>query len=278
MKEFLGKFSLSLILRQFFCGVVFCVPCILAFSPMGADLNKFSGLSSEALIAIAVISLITGTVIYHIEKNAYSYFIQCLLLLLLKIINRKKNELFTIVIVVSIALVVSFALLIFYAYISLAIIVGIIAILLIMYFSGIASFYQKVWSIDKPKKSNTKLIVIGRRDYDSKNEQAFGKHRGIKPYLILGHLDTWSDNIHCVQCCCFAWLSGIVFTNWIASHGSDYCVFQCNTAGEIIHGSISAALKSPDCLCVYVLLILEVLFEFHRFYHLYKITEESSEW
>ena len=85
MNDFLGKFSLSLILRQLFCGIVFFVPCIQTCFSGCFTIDKVSEFSTDILLPVAIASLIIGTVIYHVEKNTYSYIVQGLFLSILDI-------------------------------------------------------------------------------------------------------------------------------------------------------------------------------------------------
>lgn len=257
MKEFLDKFSLSLILRQFFCGIVFFVPSMLAFSHGCTIIDKISGLTTDVLLPIAIASLIVGTIIYHIEKNTYSYFVQCFFLCIHKATGRCHWLKFIFIflcyamaILAGVASPIAFVNGVWEVLLWLILMASVFAIILA---PGIIPFYQKVWSIDDDAQEN---------------------NRTIKTLRIMNHLDTWSDNIHCVQCCCFAWLLGIGMVNGIVMHsGFGLCCCQCGIADEIIHQSLGSAFASFDCLCVYALLLLELVFEFHRFSHLYKITE-----
>ena len=72
MDSFLQKFSLQNLLRQFFCGVVFFVPLYLfAREKMPAtDLLKWE---SGVFFLFSSVALAVGTIIYHLEKNLYSY-------------------------------------------------------------------------------------------------------------------------------------------------------------------------------------------------------------
>ena len=77
MNEFLSKFSLQNFLRQFFCGVVFFLPLYLFVLWKVHEFFFQSGICcKKQLICIGALACVIGTLIYHLEKNLYSYVIQ----------------------------------------------------------------------------------------------------------------------------------------------------------------------------------------------------------
>lgn len=268
MNDFLGKFSLSLILRQFFCGVVFCVPCMLTCFPDGFTIDAVSEFSTDILLPVAIASLIIGTVIYHVEKNTYSYAIQGLFLTVLETFSfikdkRVSSKIETYKMYFHILLIILMAVdsFLFFWVDDRNIwmcVSGAAALLVVnLMLSSIVTFYQKAWSIDQ--------------------QRVLGANSSIDAKLVMGHLDTWSDNIHCVQCCCFAWLAGSAFSHWLSIRNiMDTC--QCmravfGSSWEVLNTSIHWAILSPYGKLACIILFLELIFEFHRFRHLYKIVK-----
>ena len=85
VQSIFDKFSLQNLFRQFFCGFVFIVSFCLFASGNTTENLTWSQLEGflkgihwelSLLIALAVAACIIGTIIYHLEKNLYSYSLQ----------------------------------------------------------------------------------------------------------------------------------------------------------------------------------------------------------
>lgn len=242
MDKVFDKFSLSLILRQLLCGVVFFLPQLQYGIKIGDSLA----------LSIGFLSLIIGTFIYHIEKNTYSYLVQGILYKLIQ-----KNLLVTDILALIFIVLCGYLCLEIWDSAFFALLLMIIVCASIGFSIILIDFYEKVWSIDKDTRFKGEII--------------------IKPSRILAHLDTWSDNIHCIQCCCFAWILGSLFSKYakiqyiVGKCGFVDCVTFIKSKEDMTWG----ILTSRGCLIAYLILVLELFFEFHRFYHLYKISEQN---
>ncbi len=111
---------------------------------------------------------------------------------------------------------------------------------------------RKIWIIEtgtaelpeEDDKSNLKLTLSDKK-------------------AIAQKLATWSDFIHCTQSCCFAWIAGCWVTQcWI---------FKCGLAD-----GFGAACKEPSVLIAFLILLLEVLFDWHRYQHVLDITKAQT--
>lgn len=264
MTNILDKFSLSLILRQFFCGVVFFIPSILVLTPGCTIFEKMEGVTSSVALTITILALIVGIIIYHLEKNTYSYLLQSIFFIICKFVSAGKTA--TKKMKMFMACLRGVCVLVFFSLVSSLLIwwlelpwmcicyaacFALVYLLLIC--MPMISFYRRVWSV------GAEILAF----HDNKSQ------------LIMNHLDTWSDNIHCIQCCCFAWLLGVTIINMLVSGCYVSIPCKCGVVCEIINEDWAVALKSTTCQFVWGLLLVEILFEFHRFCHLFKIAEEK---
>lgn len=79
MDTLLNKFSLQHFFRQFFCGVVFFAPMWIFSRGRCNCFDCFlcgQGWQISQLVILGVLACVVGTIIYHLEKNLWSYLIQ----------------------------------------------------------------------------------------------------------------------------------------------------------------------------------------------------------
>ena len=226
MNEFLSKFSLQNFLRQFYCGVVFFLPLYL-FVPWKVHEFFFRrGLCCKQLICIGALACVIGTLIYHLEKNLYSYVIQGIYELLEECRSCKlfkkcklywKCRLFRTIII---ALVV----------------IGLCALIYLLHLSIGESILSSIFVL-----CIAKLILDGKvfkttiiswiiegsdaKENRDKNRTETNEMQARDPghgeitmhdlRSIAGKVAVWSDFIHCTQSCCFAWILGTCFSYWI---------------------------------------------------------------
>ncbi len=244
MNELFSKFSLQNFLRQFFCGVVFFTPLYL-FAP-GCMQNFFSkcGIAmGDSIYYVGALACVVGTIIYHLEKNLYSYTAQGIYECMFKKCketSRDKqlgNGLLSYVIM-AFVLILSIWLnpRLFLDIIWIFLLVVLAAILILKYFLDKKTFDTTLmcWKIEGSIPDDNETTKEGVRELNS----------------IAAKVAVWSDFIHCTQSCCFAWLLGTYLT---------YRVLKpCSAA--------NAELMSKSIAVAVVLLIIEtVLIDRHRY-------------
>lgn len=250
MNAILSKFSLSVLLRQFFCGIAFFLPFLLkSGEEVAVPLSKTLGQSGTLGLFVAL-ACVVGTVVHHLEKNIFSYGVQVAIECIWD--SKKGTCNYARLIVGGILLFIcigSLPLLIlsesFAAFAAICILL-VFALLWIMVFKkGIRKMMartQILWIISESAKSK-----VTCDSESSQNMQNWDARRAV-----LKHLDAWSDNIHCVQSCCFAWMGGLC------------CAREWDNAIESV--SISA-----------VILVVEILIEIHRYSHVRSITDNKGQ-
>ena len=248
MDSFLQKFSLQNLLRQFFCGVVFFVPLYLfAREKMPAtDLLKWE---SGVFFLFSSVALAVGTIIYHLEKNLYSY---PLMYMYERFIFHNKKEdssreaspfnwwLIWCIAGVACLLVLGcrhflvscpWLVLMTLAFFWLLIVTR---MLLESSDSMIAGPTLQQWRIEyeaSQKRRENKLLD----ELENKSVQ----------YAAAEKIATWSDFIHCVQSCCFAWIFGSLLAYYLTE-----------TVVEGFYQGLTAA---------FVLLAAEMIIDMHRY-------------
>lgn len=299
MKGFLDNFSLSHILRQFFCGVVFFVP----FFCLPADLNKVHTLkewiqisnsnkdwSNPKLALLCILACIIGTVIYHLEKNLWSYPLQCvfergfnesilvsdrdkevkhngaapaafllggffsffiLFAIVLSCFNNKSDWACKFYPVIACGLFLAYLLFIW------AYLLGEVMKFNAGGFQNIMRRTRAMWVMEELKVAEIQQFASVREEKES-----IVHHSSYRDALacaaIVKRLASWSDYIHSVQCMCFAWLLGVGCV--VASLAQENA--------NIPHASF---LWISVFFSIGVIL-LEAMFEYHRYYHLVYIT------
>lgn len=264
MDSFLPKFSIQNFLRQFFCGVVFFIPfllhatshcnCFLCENATAYEVTQNSlriqhgaplAWDAGKLVVVGICSCIIGTIIYHLEKNLYSYCVQGLFELFHKHISLKSKSsgIFSLVIF---EILLFLCVLWFHSILAL-----IIAVLIFVFFgllltNGLSLVIQRTqqcWFIEEELKKNS-----ATKEQKEKVE--------LLPDLQMSHaiarkVSTWSDFIHCVQSCCFAWIAGS-------------CFVLKNDANANVQDGLTVAV---------MLLLLEIVFDYHRYQHVIRMTD-----
>lgn len=213
MDKLFGQFSLQNILRQMFCGVVFLLPFFLfsaivavkeppvTFQNVCINLHKLN-LSAVEFTSLAVLSIIIGTLIYHLEKNLWSYGLQ----IIFKRIQNKTlgcggNR------IMSICSLHAFSVLLI---VATAWIFG-----SIKWFSGItfiviafAAALVAIVCISNGIVEDTETMWLAEGGGDSSHKGSLLDAQGLRSSIIMSKVSTWSDFIHCGQSCALAWILG----------------------------------------------------------------------
>ena len=260
MDQFLAKLNLQNLLRQFCCGVVFFVPLFL-FVP--CEFNRIledARLEDNRLICVAVLSFIIGTIIYHLEKNLYSYIIQacfeCCARYLLYF--------------VAVAFFIGTVGLFLIGY-NWAILIGVLLVMLII--ACLAAILLPLCSKDFEAKlgdsqTNNKAPGEVVNDLIKRTELSWGiedKAEGVtlKQHAIAEKVSVWSDFIHCVQSSCFAWILGTV----IAFFLHPCCICVCNGFSCIY----IQRMCNSVVIAIFILLV-EIGIDAHRYIHVKRMT------
>lgn len=252
MDKLFGQFSLQNILRQMFCGVVFllpffifpsitqlcpCVPKFYALFPQPGDFDF------AQLTYLAVLSIIVGTLIYHLEKNLWSYGLQVIFFSRLCV---------RIVFLIIAAIVPISGIVIAFRSenenVVLYLIPSIIGILAVIVSSfcvccNEARTTDDIWLAEAGKKRLDKSATPDRRSAQ----------------IIMGKVSTWSDFIHCGQSCAWAWIIGSTFAYFLL-HGHAELVVPYRT------GIIASV-----CL-----LFAEAFIDWHRWQHVKNVLGEKD--
>ena len=246
MDSLLHKFSLQNLLRQFFCGVVFFVPpWLFARTQLLQVFGVEQGNAGMYLIFGALASII-GTVIYHIEKNLYSYSIQTLFEACSKYRNWHMRVV-PLLVAGAITLAVSPLFYIpqreeifdcFMVALIFFVVMWIFNVLFTDSFVKVMRRTRACWFIEEQTVDNGSEDMFARRS-------------------VAKRISSWSDFIHCTQSCCFAWLLGCASCKFVAKG--------------------SAELHEPFFWCsivvTFFILFLEIIFDWHRYQHVIAITE-----
>lgn len=252
MDKLFGQFSLQNILRQMFCGVVFllpffifpsitqlcpCVPKFYALFPQPSDFDF------AQLTYLAVLSIIIGTLIYHLEKNLWSYGLQvifcsrwCVRICFLTIAASAPIS----------GIVISF--LDENENVVLYLIPSIIGILAVIVSSFCvccdeARTTDDIWLAEAGKKRLDKNATPDRRSAQ----------------IIMGKVSTWSDFIHCGQSCAWAWIIGSTLAYFILHRHAALVV------------PYRAGIIAAVCL-----LIAEAFIDWHRWQHVKNVLGEKD--
>lgn len=241
MDNILNKFSPQTFLRQFFCGFVFFVPLWLFASERLDNLLGGSSWQIPQCLALAILACIIGTIIYHVEKNLYSYGMQALLEL-----REESKQMRIISFVIAVVVIGAIGCFFFYKFawwsICFLIVPIILMSLIIRMRKAIPQRTQIAWAIEGGCKNVPCMNKNQDRSMDDEARKA-----------IAGKVATWSDFIHCAQSCCFAWLAGC----FMVTHGS-------LPSDNSMECSIGIAIA---------ILVLEALFDWHRYRHVIAMTK-----
>lgn len=267
MDQFLSKLNLQNLLRQFCCGVVFFVPLYL-FVP--CEFNKIledARLEDNHLRCVALLSFIIGTIIYHLEKNLYSYIIQALF----ECCGRKL--LYIVAVVFFIGIIGLF--LIGYNW---AILIGVLLVMLII--ACLAAILLPLYSKDfeaklgesQPKK-NDKAPDVVINDLIERTELSWeieNRAEGVskKQYAIAKKISVWADFIHCVQSTCFSWILGTVIA--ILLHPC--CIYVCD-----VYSCMYIQRMCNSIVIAIFILLVEIGVDAHRYIHVKRMTSSCMQ-
>lgn len=198
MDKLFGQFSLQNILRQMFCGVVFLLPFFLfsaivavkeppvTFQKVCINLHELN-LSSVEFTSLAVISIIIGTLIYHLEKNIWSYGLQ--------VIFTGSPGRSVVSVLYFVILLVAFLV---YSQKPMPDLEVCLLILLTLLCLIIALIVR-----------NKRFILITGCMWLGEQEK-----KSSIASRILSKVATWSDFIHCAQSCAWSWILG----SWVCKY------------------------------------------------------------
>lgn len=246
MDQFLSKLNLQNLLRQFCCGIVFFVPLYL-FVPCKINaVWKRAELEEHSLICVAALAFIIGTVIYHLEKNLYSYAIQSIFKKQYGV-RSAKYLLSILYLLCLVALPCSYWIFneslhnIILCIGIIALIVAIVAIIIVFWDSkDLTTSTQTQWEIESHSTKYTE-----------------------RDWAIADKVAVWSDFIHCVQSSCFAWIAGALVAAHYSCFGKGRCI--CCASKDTVAYSVGLAV----CL-----LLIELGIDWHRYRHVLYLTEE----
>lgn len=253
MDSFLQKFSLRNLLRQFFCGVVFFVPLWLFTQNPGCQCCTCSVLDitrweTGTFLLFAALASVIGTIVYHVEKNLYSYLVQTLFESCAKYKNWQMRVV-PLLVAGAITLMISplFQLTedkvdVFNCYMIALLFFVVICIFNVLFTE---SFFKVL--------IRTRACWIIEEQFSDKSSED-----RLARWAIAKRISSWSDFIHCSQSCCFAWLLGCIL-----------CKFANNTE---VH---NAELFGLSLEVVASILFLEIIFDWHRYQHVLSMTESD---
>ncbi len=207
MGNLIDKLSLQNLLRQVFCGIVFFVPFLVG---EGCFCNVVKNSIIEASVSAGCIFLgvacAVGTLIYHLEKNLYSYPLQ---------IQHKKNRsciVSCILIVVTLLGALCFNVVLQWAAVFIFGVGFIYMSVVLCKINGLkckwikmderseSASYEK--ELEKALLNDTRELWELEEQIENTCELNFQEKATIKKIAV------WADFIHCGQSCCFALLFG----------------------------------------------------------------------
>lgn len=278
----LKTFSLSNILRQMFCGVVFFASFRKFSSGHLFPINE----STNQCITLLILSIIVGTIIYHIEKNFVSYAQQVGLEIVIKFDKKGYWDIVLFILTIfafSAHLVCAFCIVTncLSKWIETPLLhetackILLIAILALLFFSAFLivfalSFARNIWS---NLMNRTRLMweleelniaplreILKKQDND-RWETGLDKKfffELFRLHVTAKRLATWSDFIHCSQSCVIAWLFG---------------AFASLLRSATLPALDNKFLIYSLAICL-LILVAEFIIESHRYMHVLKITEK----
>ena len=211
MDKLFGQLSLQNILRQMFCGVVFLLPfflfyAIVVLEGQAIDFRKVCttlheiNLSGWEMTCLSILAIIIGTLIYHLEKNIWSYGLQ---IIFKKIQNR------TLGCVRKSILICSPPTLLFLLFVLLSFIGNMkwfsIAVFTVI---AIATALVAIVCISCEIVKDTETMWLAEGGGDSSHKGSLLDAHGLRSSIIMSKVSTWSDFIHCGQSCALAWIFG----------------------------------------------------------------------
>ena len=279
MDKFLGAFSLQNFLRQFFCGVVFFVPFFLyGQTPLAAWLESGQDnpdWCAPKVAALGVLACIVGTIIYHFEKNLYSYGIQCIF----EWGHAKEwrciaRSIIIVIIVIIVAILAILAILVICPHYYLAtLFIAISIFCLPSFYSTFCDLLhgrtRKLWVAEHicPTANSTRKLA-------SYVTGTLSKIPSDAIPIIAERISKWSDYIHCVQSCCFAWMLSTIMAHFQAQQ----IIKLCSADGlDKLYDLVRNCEWRFQILIPLCILILEAIFDWHRYQHVLAITERICE-
>jgi len=244
MDTLFQKFSLQNLLRQFFCGVVFFMPFWL-FSPNCLSQYDIFTLSDvgDSLLFFVIASVI-GTTIYHLEKNLHSYPLQLFYEYCYqnqKLKSWKTLSLLILIILASASLCIGICY--WWMLIIAAICYFVLAIILLCSRQErLVKTTMNQWIWEEKGALINKATAL-----------PICSDERLTQLAAMKKISTWSDFIHCVQSCCFAWIFGCVVVK----------MFQ-------------VGISYWYCLCVFALLLIEGLIDAHRYRFVKRALQNAS--
>lgn len=211
----------------------------LSFREVCASLHHLN-LSGVEFTCLAVLSIIIGTLVYHLEKNLWSYGLQvffcsrlCVRICFLIIAAFVTTVIFCCHSNANNVLVV------------IALTIGVLALMVSLFcvYCGEVKTTDDIWLAEAGKKRLDKNATLDRRSAQ----------------IIMGKVSTWSDFIHCGQSCAWAWIIGSTLA---------YFLLHRHAALVIPYWS---GIKAAVCL-----LIAEAFIDWHRWQHVMKVLGISS--
>lgn len=275
----MDKLPLQNILRQLLCGAVFffSIFVLLPDKEMGfVRCAKVSDMENLWLGCAFVMSLAVGTLIYHFEKNLYSYSVQIILMRTCPDPPTSDNETSSYLHPVGctgliggiVALVLLLIFVLFFYHCNnchqritpvMFALIGLLFIVLVLVtlatdtnIRDVADVTRRLWCVEAGVKS-------GKNDASSTNTE---KDAFIGKAVIMRRVGNWADFIHCGQSCAFAWILG------------SFCVFIYCTLNSVtcpyfvINIGLLASLSA---------LFFELFADWHRYHHVLYVLNNKSD-
>lgn len=261
MEPLFQNFSLQNLLRQFFCGVVFFVPLWLfgevhKYETCPCSLFDITQWGTGTFFLFASLASIIGTIIYHIEKNLYSYSVQTVFELLDSWETKP-----LVVTPIAAALIFSIALTPFFfettgmwvivAWFVFCFILTTMAWLFTNAFRRVIKRTEMCWLLEERAMNESML-------------------NNIKMYAIAKRISSWSDFIHCTQSCCFSWLFGCALCKFRLSFS------DCSFYPYYFDASNMEQMMVKSIGVVLCILVLELIFDWHRYIHVIRMTKKAA--
>ncbi|MBQ2869601.1 MAG: hypothetical protein IJE88_06205 [Akkermansia sp.] len=256
MDSFLQKFSLQNLLRQFFCGVVFFVPLWLFARTRIVEILGVEKGNTGVYLAFAALASVVGTIIYHLEKNLYSYPLMYVYEKWIfkgnetdfgrekgqgKLTSPPEMKFHIWLLWIMVAIFVMMVLLecrhfVSWPWIAILVFAGFwlcVVTHLLLECESVVPMTMKVWKIEYLAAKQRVEEVSSLDD------------KTIEKYSAAEKIATWSDFIHCVQSCCFAWIFGSLLAYYIT--------------GTIVRGFYQGLTTA------FMLLAAEMIIDMHRY-------------
>lgn len=215
MDSLFSKFSLQTFLRQFFCGVVFFVPVYIYAANRIGKIGHIEKWETGTFFLFAAVASAVGTIIYHLEKNLYSY--PLMYLYEKKIFNHKESKkesceiplgkqyYWTTWCVLGVVFLLSIG--------CINLLPQHLSIILLIAFFGYLIIVTHCILNNSTETIINPTLEIWRIEHLAKSKE-ISQNSGLEEdittekHSAADKLANWSDFIHCTQSCCFAWILG----------------------------------------------------------------------